>query len=140
VVAAANRQSAGELAPAKARAAADGNIPPHLQAEVVSNVKHRQEGVRIKHWVGLNSIKMYDKHGNLWVEATINDVDDFRTFRAPENKPDAEPNWQRMRKGVADPGLRRGRLCTAARRSPKPPTTATSTAWPRSRTPPHSGN
>jgi len=29
-------------------------------------------------------------------------VDDFKTFRAAENKPDAEPSWQRMRKGVAD--------------------------------------
>jgi hypothetical protein len=29
-------------------------------------------------------------------------VDDFKTFRAPENKPDSEPSWQRMRKGVAD--------------------------------------
>jgi hypothetical protein len=81
---------------------ADGNIPPRLQAEVISNVKHRAEGVRIKHWVGQNSIKMYDKHGNLRIETTINDVDDFKTFRAPENRPDAEPSWQRMRKGVAD--------------------------------------
>jgi len=93
---------------------ADGNIPPNLQAEVISNVKHREEGVRIKHWVGLNSIKMYNKNqpcprvpdpreaSILRVEATINDVDDFKTFRAPENKPDAAPSWQRMRKGVAD--------------------------------------
>jgi len=93
---------------------ADGNIPPRLQAEVVSNVKHRQEGVRIKHWVGENWIKMYDKNqpsprvpdpleaAILRVETTINDVDDFKAFRAPENKPDAEPSWQRMRKGVAD--------------------------------------
>ena len=29
-------------------------------------------------------------------------MDDFKTFRAPENRPDAEPSWQRMRKGVAD--------------------------------------
>ncbi len=93
---------------------ADGNIPPRLQAEVASNVKHRQEGVRIKHWVGDNSIKMHDKStpcprvhdpreaSILRVETTINDVDDFKTFRAPENRPDAEPSWQRMRKGVAD--------------------------------------
>jgi hypothetical protein len=78
--------------------------------------------VRIKHRVGENSVKMYDKQGSvLRVETTINDVDDFKTFRAPENKPDAAPSWQRMRKGVADlhrraevsqaaPRLRRGRL------------------------------
>ena len=80
-----------------------GTIPPRLAAEVVSDVKHRPEGVRIKHRVGDNSVKMYDKQGSvLRVETTINDVDDFKTFRAPENKPDAEPSWQRMRKGVAD--------------------------------------
>lgn len=80
-----------------------GNLPPRLEAEVVSEVKRRQEGVRIKHRVGENSVKMYDKQGSvLRVETTINDVDDFKTFRAPENKPDAAPSWQRMRKGVAD--------------------------------------
>src|SRR3984957_8548492 len=78
-------------------------IPPRLEAEVVSDVKHRPEGVRIKHRVGENSVKMYDKQGSvLRVETTINDVDDFKTFRAPENRPDAAPSWQRMRKGVAD--------------------------------------
>lgn len=29
-------------------------------------------------------------------------MEDFKTFRTPENKPDAAPSWQRMRKGVAD--------------------------------------
>lgn len=80
-----------------------GTVPPRLEAEVVSDVKHRPEGVRIKHRVGENSVKMYDKQGSvLRVETTINDVEDFKTFRAPENKPDAPPSWQRMRKGVAD--------------------------------------
>lgn len=75
----------------------------NLQAEVVSDVKRRPEGVRIKHRVGDNSVKMYDKQGSvLRVETTINDVEQFKTFRPPENQPDAEPSWQRMRKGVAD--------------------------------------
>ena len=80
-----------------------GGLPRRLEAEVVSDVKQRAEGVRIKHRVGENSVKMYDKQGSvLRVETTINDVEDFKTFRAPENRPDAEPSWQRMRKGVAD--------------------------------------
>ena len=37
-----------------------GEIPPRLQAEVVSDVKKRSEGVRIKHRVGQNAIKIYD--------------------------------------------------------------------------------
>jgi hypothetical protein len=91
-----------------------GGLPRRLETEVVSDVKRRPEGVRIKHRVGENSVKMYDNdkpcpraldpgEGSvLRVETTINDVDDFKTFRAPENKPDAAPSWQRMRKGVAD--------------------------------------
>jgi hypothetical protein len=52
---------------------ANGNLPPRLAAEVVSDVKHRPEGVRIKHRVGDNSVKMYDKQGSvLRVETTIN--------------------------------------------------------------------
>ena len=39
---------------------ASGKLPPHLDAEVVSDVKRRHEGVRIKHRLGENSIKMYD--------------------------------------------------------------------------------
>lgn len=82
---------------------ASGHPNQNLQAEVVSDVKRRPEGVRIKHRVGDNSVKMYDKQGSvLWVETTINDVDQFKTFRAPENQPDATPSWQRMCKAVAD--------------------------------------
>lgn len=40
-----------------------GNIPPRLMAEVASDVKRHPEGVRIKHRLGENSIKMYDKQG-----------------------------------------------------------------------------
>jgi hypothetical protein len=82
---------------------AAGNLPPRLQAEVVSDLKTRPEGVRIKHRLGQNSIKMYDKHGSvLRIETTINDAMGFKTFRAPEGKPQAAPSWQRMRKGIAD--------------------------------------
>ena len=32
----------------------------------------------------------------------------FKSFRTPEGKPDAPQGWHGMRKGVADPCLRRG--------------------------------
>jgi hypothetical protein len=86
--------------------------------------------------MGGNSIKMYDKQGSvLRVETTINDVDDFKTFRAPENQRDVQPSRQRMRKGVADPDLRRGRLCTAAPKSRRLPTTVTFRRLPQRMTP-----
>ena len=82
---------------------ANGNIPARLQAEVTSDVKKRAEGVRIKHRLGENTIKMYDKQGSvLRVETTISDVSGFKTFRAPEGKPEAPKTWLRMRKGIAD--------------------------------------
>jgi hypothetical protein len=40
---------------------ATGNISPRLQGEVVTDMKTRPEGVRIKHRLKQNSIKMYDK-------------------------------------------------------------------------------
>ena len=78
-------------------------LPPTLQADVVSDMKRREEGVRIKHRLGDNSIKMYDKQGSvLRVETTINDARDFKTFRTPEGKPEAAKSWLPMRKGIAD--------------------------------------
>lgn len=82
---------------------ASGRIPHGLKAEVTSDMKRRPEGVRIKHRLGRNSIKMYDKQGQvLRVETTINDASGFKSFRAAQGKPEAEPCWRRMRKGIAD--------------------------------------
>ena len=93
---------------------ASGHLPGRLKANVVSDIKRRPEGVRIKHRVATNSIKMYDKQGSvLRVETTINDTRQFKVFRRPEGKPDAPQSWQRMRKGIAD--LHRlTRICQAA--------------------------
>lgn len=79
-----------------------GHVHPNLKAEVVSDMKRRQEGVRIKHRFGDNSIKMYDKHGLLRIESTINDPSDYKSFRTPEGKPEVEKAWLPMRKGIAD--------------------------------------
>jgi hypothetical protein len=63
--------------------------------------------VRIKHRLGENSIKLYNKQGSgLRVETTINDAAGFKSFRTPEGKPDAKKAWHRMRKGIADPRRR----------------------------------
>jgi hypothetical protein len=74
-----------------------------FQGEVVSDLVRRPEGVRIKHRVGGNSVKMYDKQGSvLRVETTINDPRDLKVFRRPEGQPDVKPRWLKLRKGVAD--------------------------------------
>jgi len=74
-------------------------ITPRFAGEVVSDLRHRPEGVRIKHRVNLNSVKMYDKAGCvLRVETTLNDVHDLKSPRVVNGR----KVWMPMRKGVAD--------------------------------------
>lgn len=55
-----------------------GDIPPAFAGEVITHLKKRPEGIRIKQWVGSNHIKLYDKQGsNLRVETTINNPRDL---------------------------------------------------------------
>jgi hypothetical protein len=74
-----------------------------FQGEVVSDVKTRPEGIRIKHRVNVNSIKMYDKQGSvLRIETTINDARDMKVFRTAESDPSGPKSWRTLRKGVVD--------------------------------------
>jgi|LSQX01.1.fsa_nt_gb hypothetical protein len=71
--------------------------------EIKSECRRRFEGVRIKHWVNTNSIKMYNKQGRvLRVETTINNPRDFKAFRHANDDPSKPCSWQKMRKGVSD--------------------------------------
>jgi hypothetical protein len=71
--------------------------------EVITDLRRRQEGVRIKHWVDRNSLKMYDKYGQvLRIETTINDPGTMKTYRPKEGDPDGPMQWRKLRKGVAD--------------------------------------
>jgi len=75
----------------------------NFTGELTSRFKNRLEGIRVKHWVHGNSLKMYDKAGVvLRVETTLADTTPFRAFRAPQNRPDDAPSWKPMRKGIAD--------------------------------------
>lgn len=75
----------------------------NFDGEVISDYKERSEGVRIKHKVGTNSVKIYDKFQIiLRVETTINNPRDFRVFRPRENHPEKILAWQAMRQGIAD--------------------------------------
>lgn len=79
-------------------------VHSRFAGEVVTTLKTRPEGVRIKHALNQNSVKMYDKaHGALLrAETTINNPRDMKAFRAKEGDPDGQKSWQRLRKGVAD--------------------------------------
>jgi hypothetical protein len=74
---------------------------------VVSDFKVRNEGVRIKHRLGKNSIKLYDKAYSEWgavlrPELTLNAPEQFRVFRPKAGHQDGPLPWQRLRAGIAD--------------------------------------
>jgi hypothetical protein len=86
---------------------AQGAVPGTIRAAVSSDVKSRPEGVRIKHRVNSNSVKVYDKaytadRAVLRAETTLNDVSDLRVYRPKEGGPEEEKEWRPLRKGVAD--------------------------------------
>jgi hypothetical protein len=74
---------------------------------VVSDFKRRAEGVRVKHSVNRNSVKLYDKaytpKGSvLRAEATFHNRDDFRVFRRKEGDRKGPRAWRQLRPGIAD--------------------------------------
>ncbi|MDQ1248952.1 MAG: hypothetical protein QG597_3326 [Actinomycetota bacterium] len=80
-----------------------GKFQGQAPDEVVSDLRRRYEGIRLKHWVNRNSLKMYNKAGNLLrIEPTINNTRDFKVFRHPDDDPSRPASWQKMRKGVSD--------------------------------------
>ena len=82
---------------------AQGGVHGRFAGEVISDLKQRPEGVRIKHASGLNSVKLYDKHGQvLRVETTIHDASGLKVYRPVRDDPEGELKWQELRKGVAD--------------------------------------
>lgn len=79
--------------------AASGAVHGNFAGEVISDYRQRPEGVRLKHRVNRNSVKMYDKAGSvLRVETTLNDMRDLKSPRVVEGK----TVYRKMRKGVAD--------------------------------------
>jgi hypothetical protein len=85
-----------------------------FSGEVTTDLKRNREGIRIKHRVEENSIKMYDKQGSvLRIETTINNPRRFRVRREVTRKGQRCIGWVPMRKGVADIA-RRVELCRAA--------------------------
>ena len=91
------------------RVAMHGKVRGNFKGEVVSDLKERPEGIRVKHSLNANSIKMYDKQGSvLRIETTINQTRDFRVFREAQIGPhgrahnDGKKAWRILRRGVAD--------------------------------------
>jgi hypothetical protein len=78
-------------------------VNTRFNGEVTTSLLDRTEGVRIKHRVEGNSIKMYDKQGSvLRIETTINNPRVFRVCRPTIRDGRHSVAWIPMRKGVVD--------------------------------------
>lgn len=65
------------------------------------------QGYRIRHWFGSNSVKMYNEHNILRIESTVNDPSAFRAHRRKQGTGrNAKKQLMPLRKGVADTTLR----------------------------------
>ena len=92
------------------RVAAHRKVRGNFKGEVVSDLKERPEGIRVKHTLNANSLKMYDKQGSvLRIETTINQTRDFRVFREAQIGPHGRAKsdhgkkaWRILRRGVVD--------------------------------------
>lgn len=75
----------------------------NFTGQITTSFKNRPEGVRVKHWVRGNSVKMYDKAGSLLrTETTLAQTSDFKVLRPPHDDPQGKLLWRPLRKGVAD--------------------------------------
>jgi hypothetical protein len=84
-----------------------GEVRKDFRGEVTSDLKSRTEGVRIKHYVDGNSVKMYDKARTpvgcvLRLETTVNHPEEFYILRPKEGGPAEEKTKRYLRKGVVD--------------------------------------
>jgi hypothetical protein len=83
--------------------ASTGKVPANFKGQVTSSLKERAEGVRLRHTVSGNSLKMYDKYGNvLRLETTIIHPEEFKVYRPKEGASEGPKAWRKLRRGVAD--------------------------------------
>ncbi len=82
----------------------------HIQkfktGEIVSDLRNRYQGYRIKFKINNNQIKMYDKGNNLRIEVTINNPKDFKVLKTKENDETGEvietKEWVPMGKSISN--------------------------------------
>jgi hypothetical protein len=82
---------------------ASGQPHPSSNPELVTRVNLWHDGIRIRHWVDKNSVKLYNEQNVLRFEMTMNDPTKYRIRRHTEGKKECEPKkLLPMRKGLAD--------------------------------------
>lgn len=85
----------------------DGSPDFRSKDEVVTRINRFNDGVRLRHWVDHNSVKVYNEKNVLRTEMTMNSPEKFRVHRHKQGQsPDEKKSRLPLRKGVADVALR----------------------------------
>jgi len=85
----------------------DGQPHPLANPDILTRANAWHEGIRIRHWVDKNSVKLYNEHNVLRAEMTMNNPGMFRVWRYPEGQPHSGAKKRMaLRKGLADIPLR----------------------------------
>ena len=76
------------------------------KGDIVSDLRNRYQGYRIRFKINNNQIKMYDKGNNLRIEVTINNPKDFKVLKIKENDETGEvvetKDWVPMGKSISN--------------------------------------
>lgn len=74
----------------------------NFKGEVCTDLKTRPEGCRVKHSIGRNSIKFYDKLSVLRIETTFNAPRDFKILRTVQIAGELRRQWRPIGKGIGN--------------------------------------
>lgn len=86
---------------------ANGQPHPLANPELLSRVNLWHDGIRIRHWVDKNSLKLYNEQNVLRIEMTMNNPEKYKIHRHKQGQGDSEPKTLLpMRKGLADIAIR----------------------------------
>lgn len=78
-------------------------VAANFRGQVTTSLKERPEGIRLRHTLNGNSLKIYDKEGIiLRVEMTIVHPQEFKVYRPVRDDVDGQLKWQKLRRSVAD--------------------------------------
>lgn len=86
---------------------ANGQPYPNVKPELLTRTNAWFDGIRVRHWNGKNSVKLYNEQNVLRFEMTMNDPSKYKIHRHSENQNLSEPKkYLPIRKGIADINVR----------------------------------
>jgi len=83
---------------------ADGRLRRNANPGIISRTLGYGDGMRLRHWLEGNSVKIYNQLNVMRIETTINNPGRFKTVRPSGS--DGEPRARPMRKDVCDMPMR----------------------------------